>query len=123
MWWGAGIAQTGVASALGVRLGRIAGTDEIRMTLLVMGVITLISAFMSSTGATAILLPVVVSLAIGANISPSKLMLPLAYGALIGGMMTLIGTPPNIVVSDFLADQATRRSASLPSRRWGSSFG
>ncbi len=102
---GAGIAQTGVASALGVRLGRIAGTNEIRMTLLVMGVITLISAFMSSTGATAILLPVVVSLAVGAQISPSKLMLPLAYGALIGGMMTLIGTPPNIVVSDFLADQ------------------
>jgi len=61
--------------------------------------VALLSAFMSNTGATAVLIPVVVSLAWNAKISPAKLLIPLAFGASLGGMMTLIGTPPNIVVS------------------------
>ncbi len=58
---------------------------------------------MSSTGAVAILLPMVVSLAWRAKISPSKLLIPLAYASVVGGLLTLIGTPPNIVVSNQLA--------------------
>lgn len=102
---GAGITQTGVADVLGSKLSQIAGSNETRLIVLVMLTITALSAFMTSTGATAILLPVVVMLAVNGGLSPSRLMLPLAYGALIGGMLTLIGTPPNIVVSDYLAEQ------------------
>ncbi len=102
---GAGITQTGVADVLGYHLSKIGGSNETRLIVLVMLTITMLSAFMTSTGATAILLPVVVMLALNGGISPSRLMLPLAYGALIGGTLTLIGTPPNIVVSDYLAEQ------------------
>ena len=67
--------------------------------------VAVLSAFMSSTGTTAIFLPVAVSLAWSAKISPSRLLIPMAFASLIGGMLTLIGTPPNIVVSAYLAEQ------------------
>lgn len=100
---GAGLVQTGVADALGKRLARLAGTSEIRLLVATMLVAAGLSAFMSSTGAVAILLPMVVGLAWGAKVSPSKLLIPLAYGSVVGGLLTLIGTPPNIVVSNQLA--------------------
>jgi di/tricarboxylate transporter len=65
----------------------------------------LLSAFMSSTGTVAVLLPVVVSMAERARLSPARLLMPLAFGSLLGGMLTLIGTPPNLVVSDLLREQ------------------
>jgi len=99
---GNGLVQTGVADALGDRLARVAGTSEVRLLVMTMGVAAVLSAFMSSTGAVAILLPMVVSLAWGARVSPSKLLIPLAYASVVGGLLTLIGTPPNIVVSDQL---------------------
>jgi di/tricarboxylate transporter len=97
---GEGLVQTGVAAALGRWLGLRAGTNELRILVLTMVVVAPLSAFISSTGTVAILLPVVVSLARRAGISPSKLLIPMAYAALIGGMLTLIGTPPNIVASE-----------------------
>lgn len=97
---GEGLVQTGVAAALGRWLGLRAGTSELRILILTMIVVAPLSAFISSTGTVAILMPVVVSLALRARISPSKLLIPMAYAALIGGMLTLIGTPPNIVASD-----------------------
>lgn len=97
---GEGLVQTGVAAAMGRWLGLRAGTSELRILILTMAVVAPLSAFISSTGTVAILLPVVVSLARRAGISPSKLLIPMAYAALIGGMLTLIGTPPNIVSSE-----------------------
>ncbi len=97
---GEGLVQTGVAAALGRWLGLRAGTSELRILILTMAVVAPLSAFISSTGTVAILMPVVVSLAQRAGISPSKLLIPMAYAAMIGGMLTLIGTPPNIVASE-----------------------
>jgi len=97
--------QTGIAARLGRWLGRAAGTSEVRLIALVMVVTALLSGFMSSTGTVAVMLPVVVSLAWRARISPSKLLIPLTMASLLGGMMTLIGTPPNLVASNQLVAQ------------------
>ncbi|MFV9504160.1 MAG: SLC13 family permease [Oscillochloridaceae bacterium umkhey_bin13] len=99
---GEGLFQTGVAASMGRWLGRVAGTSERRILMTMMLVVAPLSAFISSTGTVAIMLPVVVSVARRAGISPSKLLIPMAYAALIGGMLTLIGTPPNIIASDAL---------------------
>lgn len=99
---GAGLFQTGVADALGQQLMRFAGAGEARLIASLMLIVALLSAFLSSTGTVAVFLPVAVSLARRAGVSPAKLLLPLAYGSLIGGLLTLIGTPPNIVVSNQL---------------------
>jgi len=100
-----GLFQTGIAARLGRWLGRVAGTSEVRLIALVMIVTALLSGFMSSTGTVAVMLPVVVSLAWRARISPSKLLIPLTMASLLGGMMTLIGTPPNLVASNQLVAQ------------------
>ena len=100
-----GLFQTGIAARLGRWLGRAAGTSEVRLIALVMIVTALLSGFMSSTGTVAVMLPVVVSLAWRARISPSKLLIPLTMASLLGGMMTLIGTPPNLVASNQLVAQ------------------
>jgi hypothetical protein len=100
-----GLFQTGIAARLGRWLGRAAGTSEVRLIALVMIVTALLSGFMSSTGTVAVMLPVVVSLAWRARISPSKLLIPLTMASLLGGMTTLIGTPPNLVASNQLVAQ------------------
>jgi di/tricarboxylate transporter len=97
--------ETGVASRLGRWVGRAAGSDERRLVVLVMLVTALLSGFMSSTGTVAVMLPVVVSLAWRAKLSPSKLLIPMAFASLLGGMLTLIGTAPNVVVSQQLQSQ------------------
>ncbi|MCO6452272.1 MAG: anion permease [Caldilineales bacterium] len=102
---GAGLFRTGVADAIGNRISDVAGTNEVRLLVVIMVVVALLSAVLSSTGTTAIFLPVVISLAWTAKVRSSKLLMPLAYASLVGGMLTLIGTPPNIVVSDYLASQ------------------
>ncbi len=102
---GTALFNTGVASSVGRWLGATAGTSEVRVIVLLMLIVAVLSAFMSSTGAVAVLLPVAVSLAHDAKTSPTKLLIPLAVGSLIGGMLTLIGTPPNMVVSEELVQQ------------------
>ena len=77
-------------------------TDEKRLVVVIMLAAALLSAFMSSTGTVAVLLPVVGTLAERARVSPARLLMPMAFASLLGGLMTLIGTPPNIVVSDQL---------------------
>ncbi|MDH5526494.1 MAG: SLC13 family permease [Nitrospirota bacterium] len=99
---GEGLFRTGVAASVGVWLLRVGGTSETRLLLYLIPAVALLSAFMSSTGAVALFIPVVMSLARKSGISPSRLLMPLAFGSLIGGMMTLIGTPPNVVVSSRL---------------------
>lgn len=100
-----GMFQTGVAQRLGLWLGRVAGDGEGRLILLIMLITALLSAVMSSTGTVAVMLPVVVTLAWRAKISPSKLLIPLAFASLLGGMLTLIGTAPNVVVAEQLIAQ------------------
>lgn len=99
---GAGLFETGVADRLGDLLARLAGTEPVRLLVATMLIAALLSAFLSSTGTVAVLLPVVVGLARRADVAPSRLLMPLAFGSLLGGMLTLIGTPPNLVVSDQL---------------------
>jgi len=94
-----GLAKTGVIDAVGRRLQGIAGHSEFRMAAMVMVVAALCAAFMKNTTTTAIFLPVVLGISIRKNINPSKLLMPLAFGAILGGTCTLIGTSTNLAVS------------------------
>ncbi len=96
---GEGLFRTGIAHSVGNWLMGVAGTNETRLMVLLMLVVAVLSAFMSSTGAVAIFIPIALSLAAKGGVSPSRLMMPMAIASLIGGMLTLIGTPPNLVVS------------------------
>jgi di/tricarboxylate transporter len=102
---GAGIFRTGLADALGRRLESLSGRSLARTISVIMLMTALLSAFISSTGTVAVLLPVVVSLAKRKGLSVSALLIPLAFASLLGGMLTLIGTPPNLVVSNQLVSQ------------------
>lgn len=99
---GEGLFRTGVAASAGQWILNMGGNSETRLLLFLLPVIAALSAFMSSTGAVALLIPVVLSLSRKSGMSPSKLLMPLAFASLVGGMLTLIGTPPNIVVSETL---------------------
>ncbi len=99
---GAGLFETGVADRLGDLLARAAGREPVRLLVATMLIAAVLSAFLSSTGTVAVLLPVVMGLARRAGMAPSRLLMPLAFGSLLGGMLTLIGTPPNLVVADQL---------------------
>lgn len=101
---GGAVLHTGLAGTIGRRILTIAGHSEWRLVLVIMVAVTFLSSFMSDTGTVAVLLPAIISLATNTKISPSKLLIPLAYGSLLGGATTLIGTPPNIIVSDLLRD-------------------
>ena len=99
---GGAIFQTGLAKMISSRILKLAGTSEIRLFLLVMLVTSAIGAFVSNTGTVALMLPIVVSLAMSAGMNPSRLLMPLAFASSMGGMMTLIGTPPNLVIQNTL---------------------
>lgn len=100
-----GLARTGVAKAIGSQLLRLAGEGELGLVVVIMLSAGLMSSFLNNIGVAALLLPVVMDLARRARRTPSKLLMPLAFGALLGGLTTLIGTPSNILVSDALRDQ------------------
>ena len=100
---GGAIFQTGLAKMISSHLLRLAGKSETRLLLLVIIVTAAIGAFVSNTGTVALMLPIVVSLAANANISSRRLLMPLAFASSMGGMMTLIGTPPNLIINDTLA--------------------
>lgn len=97
--------RTGVAAALGDWMAEKGGQSQARLVALVMVISALLSAFMSSTGTAAVLIPAVMGVARRNQLSPSRLLLPLAYGCLIGGMLTLVGTAPNLVVQEALKAQ------------------
>lgn len=101
---GGAIMHTGLAGQIGRRILRIAGTSQARLMVVVMLSVAFLSGFMSSTGTVAVLLPAIISLSQTAKISPAKLLIPLSFGSLLGGATTLIGTPPNIIVSNILRD-------------------
>ena len=99
-----GLARTGVASWIGQRLLRLAGDSEIRLLVVIMLTAGLLSGFMNSIGVASLFLPVVIDIARRTNRHPSKLLIPLAFAALLGGLNTLIGTPPNILISEALVN-------------------
>ncbi|WP_434524348.1 SLC13 family permease [Photorhabdus asymbiotica] len=99
---GEGLVRTGVAYQMGDWLVRVAGNSETKMLVLLMMTVAGLGAFMSSTGVVAIFIPVVLSVAARMKISPGRLMMPLSFAGLISGMMTLVATPPNMVVNSEL---------------------
>ncbi len=98
----AGISHTGAMSRVGERMIRLAADSESRLIAVIMSTVALFSAFINNIGATAVLMPVVSAIARKLNTSPSKLLMPLAFGSLLGGVCTLIGTPPNILMNTLL---------------------
>ena len=98
----AGLTSTGVAAHLGAWIRRAAGNSEVRLIALTMASVAVLSAFMNSVGACAVLLPAVVAAAREMNTPVSRVLMPLAFGSLLGAMLTLVGTPSNILASGVL---------------------
>ncbi|MFT5314467.1 MAG: di/tricarboxylate transporter [Candidatus Krumholzibacteriia bacterium] len=101
---GESLTRTGVATAIGAWLLSTAGSSATALKFRLMVVVALLSAFMSSTGAVAIFIPVAMGLSRKAGVPARQLLLPMAFAALLGGTLTLIGTPPNIAVNGALAE-------------------
>lgn len=99
---GGAILQTGIAKAASQRIMKLSKGNDTLMFLLVMLTTAFIGAFVSNTGTVALLMPIIVSMASESGKSPSRLLMPLAFASSIGGMLTLIGTPPNLVIQDVL---------------------
>ncbi len=97
-----GLVKTGVIDVVGRRLHRISGGNEFRLTVLIMVVAAACAAVMKNTTTTAMFVPVVLGISTRARVPPSKLMMPLAFGAILGGTCTLIGTSTNLAVSGAL---------------------
>src|SRR5215213_6738346 len=98
-----GLVKTGVVDLVGRRLHRIAGGNEFKLTTLVMFTAAACASMMKNTTTTAMFVPVVLGIAHRARVQPSKLLMPLAFGAILGGTCTLIGTSTNLAVSGALA--------------------
>ncbi|MGD2041664.1 MAG: SLC13 family permease [Anaerolineae bacterium] len=97
-----GLTRSGVADLIAGQVIRLAGRNQFRLVGLIMVAVGLMSAFMSNVGAAAILLPAVMTVAREMDIPPSKLLIPLAWASLLGGNVTMVGTPPNILASSIL---------------------
>ena len=97
-----GLVKTGIVDLIGRRLYRVAGNNEFLLTALIMVVAAACAAVLKNTTTTAMFVPVVLGLANRAKVSPSKLLMPLAFGAILGGSCTLIGTSTNLAVSSAL---------------------
>lgn len=101
---GGAIFQTGLAKMISGRMMKLAGNSELKLFMMIILATSVIGAFISNTGTVALMLPIVVSLAAKARISASRLLMPLAFASSLGGMLTLIGTPPNLVIQDALTE-------------------
>lgn len=99
-----GLVRTGVADYIGEQMIRVSGKSNIMITVVVMLTVGIMSAFMNNIGATAILLTSVFAIARKTKYESAKLLMPLSFGSLLGGLTTLIGTPPNLLVSASLAE-------------------
>ena len=95
-----GLTRTGIADIIGRQVMRLAGRREVAMITVIMITGAVLSAFMNNIGVAALMLPVVVEVARRTRIPASRLLMPLAYSTLLGGLMTLIGTPPNLLISE-----------------------
>jgi len=100
-----GLFNTGVADYMGRFILYLSGTSEIRLIAVIMIVCGSMSAFMNNVGATAMLLPAVVSISWQTKIPVSKLLIPLSFSSLLGGGITLIGTPANILATNIVTER------------------
>ncbi len=100
-----GLFKTGVADFMGRTIHRVSGDREPRLIATIMVTCGVISAFMNNVGATAMLMPAVIGISRRTKIAVSKLLIPLSFSSLLGGKMTLIGTPANILAMGILADR------------------
>ncbi len=100
-----GLFRTGVADMLGKFILRLSGSSEVRLIAVIMLVCGIMSAFMNNVGATAVLLPAVVSISRSTKVPVSKLLIPLSFSSLLGGGLTMIGTPANILATNIVADR------------------
>ena len=96
------LTRTGIADVIGRTVLRLAGRKESRMIIVIMLTAGILSAFMNNIGVAALMLPVVIDIARRTRIPASRLLMPLAYGSLLGGLTTMIGTPPNLLISGSL---------------------
>jgi di/tricarboxylate transporter len=101
---GGGIFQTGLAKMISTKILNLAGNNDKKLFVLIMLATALIGSFVSNTGTVALMLPIVISLAATAKTDVKRLLMPLAFASSMGGMMTLIGTPPNLIISGTLVD-------------------
>lgn len=99
-----GLTRTGIANILGRQLLKVAGRKPSLLVVTIMVIAGVLSAFMNNVAVAALMLPVVMDIARKTDCSPSSLLMPLAYGSLLGGLTTMIGTPPNILVSEALRE-------------------
>jgi len=99
---GEGLSHAGIAGKAGNLLVKLTGNSEFRMMVFIFLMVAVIGSFISNTGTVAILMPIVVSLSAKMKIHPGKLLMPLAFGASMGGALTLIGTAPNLLARDAL---------------------
>jgi di/tricarboxylate transporter len=99
-----GLTRTGVANVIGDFVMRLAGRREATMIVVIMTTAGVLSAVMNNVAVAALMLPVVMDIARHTGSPPARLLLPLAYGSLLGGLTTQIGTPPNILVTDALRE-------------------
>ncbi len=99
-----GLTRTGVANVIGNFVLRLAGNRETTMIIVIMTTAGVMSAVMNNVAVAALMLPVVMDIARHTGSPPSRLLMPLAYGSLLGGLTTQIGTPPNILVTDALRE-------------------
>jgi di/tricarboxylate transporter len=100
-----GLFKTGVADSLGKFIFRLSGHNEMRLIAIIMITCGMMSAFMNNVGATAMLMPAVISVAKQTKISASKLLIPLSFSSLMGGSLTLIGTPANILATSIVENK------------------
>lgn len=105
---GAAMFHTGLAQSIGKRVVLLFGTKEKNLMLGIMIVGAVLSGFLSNTGTTACLMPVVLGICAAAKLPASRQLLPLAFGVAFGGIFTIIGTPPNLIASDTLAQAGFR---------------
>lgn len=104
---GGAVLQTGLAKMIGGRIMQLSGDNETLLFLMVILVTAAIGAFVSNTGTVALMLPIVVSMTASKG-GARRMLMPLAFASSMGGMLTLIGTPPNIVVQEALIERGFR---------------
>ena len=100
---GAAMFKTGLAEAIGIAVVKKAGTNQVPLMAAIMLVTIVLSSVSSNTGTVACLMPVIIGICQAAKISPSKELMPLAIAANVGGTITMIGTPPNVIVTGALS--------------------